>query len=73
MKYDIACIEMEKEAQREAVILLGKVFPDYWEQIAAKDQEFPFDEISAIYDSILPKKKRGASFRSFVTSRQFPD
>ena len=46
MNYSIEPACSDCETQKEAAGLLGRIFPDYWEQTAAKNQGFPFDEIS---------------------------
>ena len=46
MNYHIESGITDRESQKEVTLLLGQIFPDFWEQIAAKNQEFPFDEIS---------------------------
>ena len=44
MKYDFRILTAEE--QPAVLPLLGRCFPDYWEQLALRQNSFPFEEIS---------------------------
>ena len=39
-------VKLSPDEQKQILPLLGRCFPEYWEQLAAKEQKMPFDEIS---------------------------